>query len=258
MKGRRSLLGLVGSLLLHGLAVLAALALVSREPGPAVVIVELGEAIRVGDAAARAGLPGSKSPRAPVSQRKPRESRSASVRPAEREPVPERAAEPEPSAVPSPAGDESPVAAPSSPAIPPPSGSQPAAGESIAESIGAGIPGGGPLAMLAPTGRGGEGGDGGIPSEFGPYLVRLRQRIQEGLSYPATARRRGLAGTVQLEIDLLPSGTVASVIVRSSSSHAVLDEAALETVRRLSPDPFPPGLQSRPLRIRLPIVFELQ
>jgi protein TonB len=112
--------------------------------------------------------------------------------------------------------------------------------------------------MLAPTGRGGEGGDGGIPSEFGPYLVRLRQRIQEALNYPTTARRRGLAGTVQLEIDLLPSGKVASVIVRSSSSHAVLDEAALDTVRRLSPDPFPPGLQSRPLRIRLPIVFELQ
>jgi len=257
MKGRRSLLGLVGSLLLHGLAVLAALALASREPGPAVVIVELGEAIRVGDAGARAGLSGPLSS-PPVSQRKPRGSRPSSVRPAEREPVPERAAEPEPSAVLSPAGDESPVAAPSSPAIPPPSSSQPTAGGSIAESTGAGIPGGGPLAMLAPAGRGGEGGDGGLPSEFGPYLVRLRQRIQEALNYPTTARRRGLAGTVQLEIDLLPSGKVASVIVWSSSSHAVLDEAALDTVRRLSPDPFPPGLQSRPLRIRLPIVFELQ
>lgn len=256
MKSRRSLLGLVGSLLLHGLAVLAALALVSREPGPAVVIVELGEAIRVGDAAVRGALPAP--PRPPVSQRKPRESRPASVRPAEREPVPEPAAEPEPSVVPSPAADEFPAPALSPSPIPPPSGSQPTAGESIVESIGAGIPGSGPLAMLAPAGRGGEGGDGGLPSEFGPYLVRLRQRIQEALNYPTTARRRGLAGTVQLDIDLLPSGKVTSVIVRSSSSHAVLDEAAVETVRRLSPDPFPPGLQSRPLRIRLPIVFELQ
>ncbi|MGH7263200.1 MAG: TonB family protein, partial [Candidatus Rokuibacteriota bacterium] len=50
----------------------------------------------------------------------------------------------------------------------------------------------------------------------------------------------------------------ASVVVRSSSSHEVLDEAALETVRRLAPDPFPPGLPPRPLRIRLPIVFELR
>lgn len=98
----------------------------------------------------------------------------------------------------------------------------------------------------------------GIPAEFGPYLGRFRQRIQEALYYPPTARRRGLGGTVQLEIDLLPTGKVASVVIRSSSSHEVLDEAALDTVRRLSPDPFPPGLPSRPLRIRLPIVFELR
>ena len=124
--------------------------------------------------------------------------------------------------------------------------------------------------MLAPSGRGGgEGiapgvaassasGEGGIPAEFGPYLARFRQRVQEALNYPPAARRWGLGGTVHLEIDLLPSGKVASVLVRSSSSHEVLDETALDTVRRLAPDPFPPGLASRPLRIRLPIVFELQ
>ena len=140
----------------------------------------------------------------------------------------------------------------------------------MVEAIGHGIPGGGPLAMLAPSGRGGEGvaasvsasgpggGEGGIPAEFGPYLVRFRQRIQEALNYPPTARRRGLGGTVQLEIDLLPTGKVASVVILSSSSHAVLDEAALDTLRRLSPDPFPAGLPSRLLRIRLPIVFELR
>jgi len=116
--------------------------------------------------------------------------------------------------------------------------------------------GGGGAERAAAVGSGG--GNAGIPAEFAPYLGRFRQRVQEALSYPPTARRRGLGGTVQLEIDLLPTGKVASVVILSSSSHAVLDEAALDTLRRLSPDPFPAGLPSRLLRIRLPIVFELR
>lgn len=262
MRSRRRLLSLVGSLLLHGLAAAGVLALASRESAPGAVVVELGEAIRVGDAGSAAGPPGPNSPPAQAVQRKPRGLRSAPARPAE------RIAEPEPLITPS--------AAPTEPKLPLPETAQPSesqrsGGGSLEETLGTGFPGGGPLAMLAPSGRGGEGagggglaavgtgeGERGIPSEFGPYLVRLRQRIQEALNYPASARRRGLVGTVQLEVDLLPSGKVASVVVRSSSSHAVLDEAALETVRRLQPDPFPPGLSSRLLRVRVPIVFELQ
>ncbi|MEK6665307.1 MAG: energy transducer TonB [candidate division NC10 bacterium] len=89
-------------------------------------------------------------------------------------------------------------------------------------------------------------------------MAAFRQRIQESLNYPLVARRRGLGGIVQLEVELLPSGKVASVTVRNSSSHAVLDQAALETVSQLQPAPFPPGVPPRPLRVRVPIVFELK
>ena len=267
MKGGRSFLSLSGSLLLHGLAVLGALALASRESSPGALLVELGEAIRVGDAVSPAGGSVANLSPAPPVQRRVRAARSAPAPTADRVRVSEPVSQPEPSLGPSAAPLEPPVAAPTAPQ---PSLSQWTSGESFQESIGGGIPGGGPLAMLAPSGQaagggaagaaavGPGGGDGGIPAEFGPYLVRFRQRIQGALNYPPTARRRGLGGTVQLEIDLLPSGRVASVVVRSSSSHEVLDEAALETVRQLAPDPFPPGLPSRPLRIRLPIVFELR
>lgn len=116
--------------------------------------------------------------------------------------------------------------------------------------------------MLAPSAGAGAagpgGGDGQVPAGFGPYLAALRQRIQESLNYPVSARRRGLGGIVQLEVELLPNGKVASVVVRSSSSHAVLDQAALDTVSQLPPAPFPPGLPSRPLKVRVPIVFELR
>ncbi|MDO8476909.1 MAG: energy transducer TonB [Candidatus Rokubacteria bacterium] len=113
--------------------------------------------------------------------------------------------------------------------------------------------GGSRLALAGPgTGRG------EVPAEFGPYLARFRERIQELVVYPLAARRRGLAGRVEIELLLEPSGRVRDVAVVASSSHALLDEAAVEAVRSLEPQPLPEHLPHRPLRVRLPIVFELR
>ena len=43
-----------------------------------------------------------------------------------------------------------------------------------------------------------------------------------------------------------------------SSSHAVLDAAALDAARSLGRVPFPPDIRPRPLRVLLPVVFELR
>ena len=99
---------------------------------------------------------------------------------------------------------------------------------------------------------------GGVPPEYAPYLQRFRHRVEESIHYPLAARRQGLSGTVELDVLLEPSGHVAAARVAASSSHAVLDEAALQAVKRLSAEPFPELLPRRPLRIRLPFAFELQ
>jgi protein TonB len=78
------------------------------------------------------------------------------------------------------------------------------------------------------------------------------------MRYPASARRRGLAGTVSVEILILPNGAIGDVTLLESSSHAVLDEAALDTIRSLPRMPLPPGLPARPLRVRVPVVFEMR
>jgi protein TonB len=116
-------------------------------------------------------------------------------------------------------------------------------------------PGGAPGAALA---LGSPGGAGAIPAEYGPYLQRFRQRVQESLVYPLAARRQGLRGTVELDVWLDPAGRVRDVQVTRSSSHELLDDAAVETIRRLGPLPFPESLPRRALRIRLPLVFELR
>jgi len=112
---------------------------------------------------------------------------------------------------------------------------------------------GGPLALaLSGDGRG------GFPAEYGPYLARFRERVQDALAYPLAARRRGLAGQVELEVLIEPAGEVQSARVIASSSHPALDEAALQAVRSLPPLPLPGNLPRRPLRVRLPLSFELR
>src|SRR5438128_794740 len=115
--------------------------------------------------------------------------------------------------------------------------------------------------------RGGAGGDGtlalAVPGDggagvYGPYVAALRRGLQEALEYPAAARRRGLSGTVHLEIALEPTGRVSEVMLLRSSSHGVLDDAAVNAARGLRRVPFPPDVRPRALRVRLPVVFELR
>jgi protein TonB len=86
----------------------------------------------------------------------------------------------------------------------------------------------------------------------------VRRRIQESIQYPTSARRRGIKGTVNLEILIRADGAISSVSVAGSSSHSELDEAAVEAVRSLAPQPFPAGLKPRSLKVKLPVVFDLQ
>ena len=117
--------------------------------------------------------------------------------------------------------------------------------------------GGGPgasLALVTP----GAGGSGAAPPEYGAYLRQFRQRVQESLVYPLAARRQGLGGTVELHVWLEATGRVRDVQVARSSSHRVLDDAAVEAIRRLGPVPFPESLPRRPLLVRIPLVYELR
>jgi periplasmic protein TonB len=130
-----------------------------------------------------------------------------------------------------------------------------AGGSSSAGSAAArGPQGGGAGTSLATAGEGRD----AIPAEYGPYLQGFRRRVQESLEYPLSARRRGLSGTVELEVLLESSGRVSAVRLISSSNHAVLDDAALRAVQGLAAEPFPAPLPRRPLRIRLPLTFELR
>ncbi len=101
-------------------------------------------------------------------------------------------------------------------------------------------------------------GPGPAPAEYGPYLWRLRSQIEDTITYPLAARRRRLAGTVLVELVVRPSGEIEHVAVVGSSSHALLDNAAIDAIRAIHPLPFPAELPRRPLRVQLPIVFDFR
>jgi periplasmic protein TonB len=130
-----------------------------------------------------------------------------------------------------------------------------AAGFAVASEPGDASTGGGSGPGGEMLARGIPGDDGGA---YGAYVALLRRRVQEALTYPSAARRRGLSGTVHLDIAVEPTGKIAEVLVVRSSSHEMLDAAALEAVRTLRQLPFPPGVRPRPVRVRLPVVFELR
>jgi len=278
IRGAR-MLAVGGSAALHAAAVAAALLFAASIRQPEPLFVDLTTDHPAGD----------ERPAAPATPHKPNAAPStaraahARARTAAA-PAPDRSAEPAPApALPassremvapeSSASKPSEDRGPSLPAAPPDTSagtgvaSDPTGGTGQASAVGTGVTsdvpsgtgqasagaGGSRFALAGPgTGRS------QVPGEFGPYLAGFRRRIQELVVYPLAARRRGLAGRVEIEVILEPTGRVRDVAVVASSSHSLLDEAAIEAVRLLQPVPLPETLPRRPLRVRLPVVFDLR
>jgi TonB family protein len=79
----------------------------------------------------------------------------------------------------------------------------------------------------------------------------IRGAIQRALIYPATARRRGIEGTVVAEFRINGEGLPEGLRISKSSGHRLLDKAARETILRAAPLPQVKG------KIEIPITFRL-
>ncbi len=79
-------------------------------------------------------------------------------------------------------------------------------------------------------------------SNVAAYLDSWKRRIEAvGDAYfPELGDLSGIVGSPTLEVSIDASGNLAEVVIRKSSGSAVLDQAALDILRRASPfDPFP-------------------
>jgi TonB family protein len=100
-------------------------------------------------------------------------------------------------------------------------------------------------------------GDSGKESVF-RYEDAVKRKIQEAKTYPEEARREGNQGTVGVAFSVLRDGSVPSAGVVNSSGCAMLDDEAVNTIKRASPfPPFPGNIAPDRMDMQVSIIYRL-
>jgi len=87
-------------------------------------------------------------------------------------------------------------------------------------------------------------------AEMDRIRMLVRNHLETFKYYPASARRRGIEGHVEVGFTLTHDGAADQVSVLHGSGYAVLDHAALETVYRAQPFPIENGKYRFSLRFK--------
>jgi periplasmic protein TonB len=96
-------------------------------------------------------------------------------------------------------------------------------------------------------------------SDVAVYLDSWRRKIERvgTMNFPNVARREKLSGTPVVEVTIGADGKLLQTIVRRSSGHVEIDEAAMRILKLAAPfDPFPSELSAKHDQIR--IAYEWQ
>ncbi|GAB5503855.1 MAG: hypothetical protein Pyrs2KO_25100 [Pyruvatibacter sp.] len=72
------------------------------------------------------------------------------------------------------------------------------------------------------------------------YARLLLTRLQRAIVYPRRAQRRDIQGVVRVEVVLAASGALKTVRLVGTSGSDILDDAAIQLVRRVAPFPAVP------------------
>jgi len=142
-------------------------------------------------------------------------------------------------------------ALPAEPSASAPSGSAPgasAAGPAEAQSA-AGSPGAG-------TTRSGSDADTGTRDQYRLALIVTARRYKR---YPAQAMDKGWQGKVEIRLVVGANGTLQSTLIKASSGYEILDNQALDMVKKAKPlTPIPAALRGREFTVDIPVIFDLQ
>jgi protein TonB len=82
--------------------------------------------------------------------------------------------------------------------------------------------------------------------KYAAYMKAWEAKVERigNLNYPEEAKRRGLSGQLRLDVALNSDGSINTIVVRRSSSHTVLDDAARRIVQLAAPfAPFPDNIR---------------
>ena len=102
-------------------------------------------------------------------------------------------------------------------------------------------------------------GDDGARERFGLEIARrVGLQVREDRDYPRLARQKGWEGTTQVKMTFGADGKVKTVVVGGSSGYEVLDDKAIEIIRRIEMPRVPDALRAQEFTVHVPIVFKLK
>jgi protein TonB len=138
----------------------------------------------------------------------------------------------------------------------PPTDARPSPPSESAALAGAPVPAwaGESLASVAPPGE--VVSDPGLVAAYRLALIAAAKRQKR---YPSRAIDLGWEGRVDVRLEVGADGEIARVLIERSSGHGLLDDQALELMRRAGAlTPVPPALRGREFTVDVPVVYELR
>lgn len=119
-----------------------------------------------------------------------------------------------------------------------------------------------PAATVAPAVSGAGKAPGSDPrakKKAADYYSLLMAHLQRNKRYPSEAKKARQQGIVTVRFSIDRSGTVTASSIKKSSGHALLDQATLDLMQRVSPlPPIPREMGRESLTIALPIDYALR
>jgi protein TonB len=106
------------------------------------------------------------------------------------------------------------------------------------------------------TAKSGNEADKGTLEQYRLALIIATRRYKR---YPAIAMEKGWQGRVEVHIDIGANGMIASTSIKSSSGHDLLDNQALDMLKKgKTTVPIPANLRGREFSIDIPVIFNLE
>jgi len=96
--------------------------------------------------------------------------------------------------------------------------------------------------------------DAGLLDAYRLALIDAARRYKR---YPVQAMERGWQGRVEIRVVIGADGMIKRTLVKTSSSYQILDDQALDMVKRALTQ-IPSALRGREFSVDIPVIFELQ
>jgi protein TonB len=113
-----------------------------------------------------------------------------------------------------------------------------------------------PAAPVQASARGGDSTDSGNLDQYRLALIGVAKKYKR---YPAQAMEKGWTGKVEVRLVIGANGLIQSALVKSSSGYEILDNVAVDMIKKAKPlTPIPAALRGKEFTVDIPVIFDLQ